>query len=156
MNMILDLNLKQFIFSPKKKKKIKTDIEVPENYKTYDPDRKKYACAYCGDKFPQKLVRAQHEKAEHVDSEGKLLEITCEICKEVLPSGVHFRRHSIDKHQKYNHTTHNKESFCCDECGKTFNVRIIKGSLFSKKFIQIFSWSDFSSICLSTACDWLA
>ena len=56
----------------KKKKKIKTDttIEVPENFKTYDPDRKKYACAYCGDKFPQKLVRAQHEKAEHVNSEG--------------------------------------------------------------------------------------
>ena len=57
-------------------------------------------------------------------SVGKLLEITCQKCQEVLPSAVHFRRHSIDKHQKYNHTTKNKESFCCDECGKTFNVRI--------------------------------
>ena len=63
-----------FNFRFKKKKKIKTDttIEVPENFKTYDPDRKKYACAYCGDKFPQKLVRAQHEKAEHVNSEGTI------------------------------------------------------------------------------------
>ena len=104
-----------------KKKKPKPD-PIALNYKTYDPDRKKYACAYCGDKFPNKTVRASHEKATHVDSEGNLLEISCEICQEKLPSSIHFRRHAIDKHQKYNYTTKNKEAFCCDICGKTFNV----------------------------------
>ena len=72
-NKIMNFNKKpSFNFRLKKKKKIKTNTttEVPANFKTYDPDRKKYACAYCGDKFPQKLVRAQHEKAEHVNSEG--------------------------------------------------------------------------------------
>ena len=75
--------------------------------------------------IPVQKSREQALRANvYTVSIGKLLEITCEKCQEILPSAVHFRRHSIDKHQKYNHTTKNKESFCCDECGKTFNVRI--------------------------------
>ena len=77
------------------------------------------------------FISVQHSRKQaliaychNIYTVGKLLEITCEKCQEILPSAVHFRRHSIDKHQKYNHTTKNKESFCCDECGKTFNVRI--------------------------------
>ena len=38
--------------------------------KSSDPDKKKFACAYCGDKFPSKAVRAAHEKFAHVDIEG--------------------------------------------------------------------------------------
>ena len=52
--------------------------------------------------------------------EGNLLEIPCKICQEILPSSVHFRRHCIDKHKKYNYSTENNESYCCEECGKTF------------------------------------
>ena len=38
--------------------------------KSSNPDKKKFACAYCGDKFPSKAVRAAHEKFAHVDIEG--------------------------------------------------------------------------------------
>ena len=38
--------------------------------KSSDPDKKKFACAYCGDKYPSKAVRAAHEKFAHVDIEG--------------------------------------------------------------------------------------
>ena len=41
--------------------------------KSSDPDKKKFACAYCGDKFPSKAVRAAHEKFAHVDIEGIFL-----------------------------------------------------------------------------------
>ena len=88
--------------------------------KSADPDKKKFACAYCGDKFPSKAVRAAHEKFAHVDHEGNLLEIPCKICNEILPSSVHFRRHCIDKHKKYNHSTESQEAHCCEECGKIF------------------------------------
>jgi len=71
-----------------------------DKMKSSDPDKKKFACAYCGDKFPSKAVRAAHEKFAHVDMEGNLLEIPCKICQEILPSSVHFRRHCIDKHKK--------------------------------------------------------
>jgi len=91
-----------------------------DKMKSSDPDKKKFACAYCGDKFPSKAVRAAHEKFGHVDVEGNLLEIPCKICQEILPSSVHFRRHCIDKHKKYNYSTENNESYCCEECGKTF------------------------------------
>ena len=41
-----------------------------DKMKSSDPDKKKFACAYCGDKFPSKAVRAAHEKFAHVDMEG--------------------------------------------------------------------------------------
>ena len=41
-----------------------------DKMKSSDPDKKKFACAYCGDKFPSKAVRAAHEKFAHVDIEG--------------------------------------------------------------------------------------
>ena len=42
------------------------------NYRTIDLDAKKYACAYCGDRFPIQAYRATHEKENHVD-QGNLL-----------------------------------------------------------------------------------
>jgi hypothetical protein len=50
---------------------IKTNPELI-NYRTIDPDAKKYACAYCGDRFPITSDRATHEKENHVD-QGNLL-----------------------------------------------------------------------------------
>ena len=94
------------------------------NYRTFDPEKKRYACAYCGLKFPMRANRASHEKEIHIDEIGKFLEISCDLCQEKLPSPVHFRRHAQDKHKKSNYTINNKESFCCDECGKTFKVKI--------------------------------
>ena len=90
--------------------------------KFVDPDKKKFTCAYCGDKFPDKVVRTQHEKATHVNANMELLEITCKICQEILPSSIHFRRHAIDKHKKWNWANgqENKKAYCCEECGKTF------------------------------------
>ena len=93
------------------------------NYRTIDLDAKKYACAYCGDRFPIQAYRATHEKENHVDKDGNSLEITCDLCQENLPSPTHYRRHNIDKHKKYNMSRMKyKESYCCDECGKTFKV----------------------------------
>merc|ERR1740129_68030 len=60
-------------------------------------------------------------KENHVDKDGNSLEITCDLCQENLPSPTHYRRHNIDKHKKYNMSRMKyKESYCCDECGKTF------------------------------------
>ena len=90
-------------------------------------DRKKTSvCAYCGDIFAVSTDRANHEKENHVDKDGNLLEITCNLCPEKFPSSIHFRRHSIDIHRKSNNTLvkKTKEPFCCDECGKTFKVNI--------------------------------
>ena len=55
--------ISDFILPDKKHDKIKSS----------DPDKKKFACAYCGDKFPSKAVRAAHEKFAHVDIEGIFL-----------------------------------------------------------------------------------
>ena len=111
------------------------DIEANQNFKN-DPetanhfvanDRKKTSvCAYCGDIFAVSTDRANHEKENHVDKDGNLLEITCNLCPEKFPSSIHFRRHSIDIHRKSNNTLvkKTKEPFCCDECGKTFKVNI--------------------------------
>ena len=32
----------------------------------WDPEKKKFACAYCGDKFPDKSTRAMHERLAHI------------------------------------------------------------------------------------------
>ena len=111
------------LFRLGRKKKIKLESESI-NYRTFDPEKKRYACAYCGLKFPMRADRASHEKEIHIDETGKFLEISCDLCQEKLPSPVHFRRHAQDKHKKSNYTINNKESFCCDECGKTFKVNI--------------------------------
>ena len=68
----MNFNFKKSFFDFRfvRKKKPKLD-SIAQNFKTYDPDRKKYACAYCGDKFPNKTVRASHEKSTHIDSEGR-------------------------------------------------------------------------------------
>lgn len=81
---------------------------VPSNQ--IDPTKKKFTCAYCGDKFPDKTVRVMHERSNHVDLEGNLLEITCKLCEEVLPSSIHFRRHAIDKVGRKNEITKMKIS----------------------------------------------
>ena len=94
----------------------------------YHPDKKKYICAYCGDKFPFE-IRAWHEQNVHVDENGIPLEISCDLCPEKLASGDEFRRHAIDVHKKYNYSIQRKATFCCDECGKTFKVRIFFKSL---------------------------
>ena len=101
---------------------IKTNPELAA-YRTIDPDIKRYACTYCGDRFPLRADRAAHEKENHVDKDGNLLEVTCVLCQEKLATSVHYRRHCIDKHKKNNLTLVKKdEIFCCDECGKTFKV----------------------------------
>ena len=74
-----------------------TPLGVIKTQKSVDPEKKKFTCAYCGDKFPDKSTRIMHERATHVNSEMNLMEITCKICQEILPSSVHFRRHAIDK-----------------------------------------------------------
>ena len=74
-----------------------TPLGVIKSQKSVDPEKKKFTCAYCGDKFPDKSTRIMHERATHVNSEMNLMEITCKICQEILPSSVHFRRHAIDK-----------------------------------------------------------
>ena len=66
------------------------------------------------------------------NKDGNSLEITCDLCQENLPSPTHYRRHNIDKHKKYNHSLMKyKESYCCDECGKTFKVILILISIFT-------------------------
>ena len=121
------------LFRLGRKKKIKLESESI-NYRTFDPEKKRYACAYCGLKFPMRADRALHEKEIHIDETGKFLEISCDLCQEKLPSPVHFRRHAQDKHKKSNYTINNKESFCCDECGKTFKVKIFYPAMFSFRF----------------------
>ena len=93
-------------------------------YKADKEKRKTFACAYCGDIFKVSMNRDNHEKKNHVDNEGNLLQIVCDICQEILPGSMYFRRHAIDMHKKYNHTLVKKRKYCCDECGKVFNVRI--------------------------------
>ena len=101
---------------------IETNPELA-SYRTIDPDIKRYACTYCGDRFQMRADRAAHEKENHVDKDGNLLEITCDLCQEKLATSIHYRRHCIDKHKKHNKTLVKKEqTFCCDECGKTFKV----------------------------------
>ena len=94
------------------------------NYRKDDPDGKRYICAYCGDRFPTTTDRACHEKENHVDKDGNLLELACDLCQEKLPTPEHYRRHCIDKHKKWNHSLvkWKEPSFCCDECGMTFKV----------------------------------
>ena len=81
------------LFRSEGKKKIKLEPELI-NYRTFDPEKKRYACAYCGLKFPMRADRASHEKEIHIDETGKFLEISCDLCQEKLPSPVHFRRHA--------------------------------------------------------------
>ena len=96
------------------------------NYRTIDPDIKRYACTYCGVRFQMRADREAHEKENHVDKDGNLLEITCDLCQEKVASSVHYRRHCIDKHKKHNKTlVKMEEIFCCDECGKTFKVSLL-------------------------------
>ena len=95
------------------------------NYRTIDPDKKRYACTYCGDRYHLQNDRNLHEKQNHIDKDGNLLEITCDLCQEKVATSVHYRRHCIDKHKKHNKTLVKKEeTFCCDECGKTFKVSL--------------------------------
>ena len=104
---------------------IETNPELA-NYRTIDPDIKRYACTYCGVRFQMRADREAHEKENHVDKDGNLLEITCDLCQEKVASSVHFRRHCIDKHKKHNKTlVKMEETFCCDECGKTFKVSLL-------------------------------
>ena len=118
-------------FRSKSTPNIQTNPELI-NYRTIDPDAKKYACAYCGSRFPMTSDRSRHEKENHVDKDGNSLEITCDLCQEKLPSPTHYRRHNIDKHKKYNHSLMKwkEPSYCCDECGKTFKVRFLFKDLF--------------------------
>ena len=81
------------LFRLGRKKKIKLEPELI-NFRTFDPEKKRYACAYCGLKFPMRADRASHEKETHIDETGKFLEISCDLCQEKLPSPVHFRRHA--------------------------------------------------------------
>ena len=95
------------------------------NYRTIDPDIKRYACTYCGVRFHLRVDREAHEKENHVDKDGNLLEITCDLCQEKVASSIHYRRHCIDKHKKHNKTlVKMDEIFCCDECGKTYKVSV--------------------------------
>ena len=49
-----------------------------------------------------------------------------DLCKEKLPNGIDFRRHAYDVHRKKAYILEkNKESICCDECGKIFKVKLI-------------------------------
>ena len=85
-----------------------------------------FSCAYCREEFPNKVIRVKHEENSHADENGKFLEITCDICQEILPSGTHLRRHAIAVHKKRgNYSLVKKEPVCCDECGKTFKVRLM-------------------------------
>ena len=108
------------------------------NYRTIDPNIKRYACTYCGVRFQLRVDREAHEKENHVDKDGNLLEITCDLCQEKVASSVHYRRHCIDKHKKHNKTlVKMDEIFCCDECGKTYKV-----SSFFLSFIKVFITFD--------------
>ena len=108
-------------FRSKSTPNIKTNPELAKYM--IDPDKKSYACTYCGERFQMRTDRAAHEKENHVDKDGNFLEITCDLCQEKLATPDHYRRHCIDKHKKHNRTLVKKEkTFCCDECGKTFKV----------------------------------
>jgi hypothetical protein len=106
---------------------------IPEDVLDYLRTHKKeqtysFACTYCGDRFNMRADRAVHEKEKHVDNDGNLLELTCDLCQEKLPSPEQFRRHCIDKHKRNNYTLVKLKTFCCDECGKTFKVKYIHNS----------------------------
>ena len=53
----------------------------------------RYACSYCGDRFSKKHYRDAHEKDNHVDKDGKFLELTCDLCQEKLPTPEQYRRY---------------------------------------------------------------
>ena len=63
-------------FRSKSTPNIQTNPELI-NYRTIDLEAKKYACAYCGDKFPIQAYRATHEKENHVDKGNLLRGILC-------------------------------------------------------------------------------
>ena len=58
----------------------------------------RYACDYCEEKFASKALRRSHEKLNHVDSEGQLLEINCKKCEKKLQTSTHLRKHVSDIH----------------------------------------------------------
>ena len=85
-----------------------------------------YSCAYCGYELNSIVERANHENEIHVDKDGNPLEIACDLCKEKLSNGTDFRRHAYHVHRKKSYVLEkNKESICCDECGKIFKVKLI-------------------------------
>ena len=51
--------------------------KVKKNQKCDKCDSQKYTCEYCDSKFSSKALRKAHEKSNHVDGEGHLLQIDC-------------------------------------------------------------------------------
>ena len=70
----------------------------------------RYACEYCDSKFSSKASRKSHEKSNHVDGEGHLLQIDCKECEKKLPTPTDLRKHITDRH--------GSKVKCCD---KSFN-----------------------------------
>ena len=62
----------------------------------------RYTCEYCDEKFPSKASRRSHEKSNHVDEEGQLLQIDCKECEKKLPTSTHLRKHVSDRHGSKN------------------------------------------------------
>ena len=57
-----------------------------------------FSCDYCQEVFSSKSDRGSHEKTNHVDESGKLLEIDCIICNENFQTSIHLRAHMLEKH----------------------------------------------------------
>ena len=128
MNLIYD----QFVFRNGPTSNIETNPELIKAYqRTINPAmaaarKNTYKCAYCGDELNSTVERDNHENEIHVDKDGNPLEIACDLCEEKLPNGIDFRRHAYHVHRKKSYILEkNKESICCDECGKIFKVKLI-------------------------------
>ena len=72
----------------------------------------RYACEYCDSKFSSKASRKSHEKSNHVDGEGHLLQIDCKECEKKLPTSTHLRKHVTNRHGS---------NVNCKDCDKSFN-----------------------------------
>ena len=55
-------------------------------------------CAYCHKMLTTKKLRLSHENQHHVDSQGKLLPISCSICNQTSSNSITLRTHMIVEH----------------------------------------------------------
>ena len=88
-------------------------------------EKRTFGCAYCEENFESKSQRGSHEHQNHVDSEGNLLEATCDQCEYTFATSIKLRCHKIEEHIE-EILPNNKSSkklwnkYTCQTCDKIF------------------------------------